>query len=185
MATFKKNLFLQGASGMLGGQLVYKTVNGQTIVSTKPVRRGEATEAQKRQNTRFKYASIFAKAAVTDAVLGPIYAEATKRLSRFRNAYQMAITDYLKSPEIGEILLASGISGSEVLIEAFEDPKLAKVEVAILDANEAVVSTEEATLTSNGIQWRYVLPQDIPENGSLEVRAYDLPGNVATKSFAP
>jgi len=34
MATLKKNLFLQGASGMLGGQLVYRTVNGQTIVTS-------------------------------------------------------------------------------------------------------------------------------------------------------
>lgn len=47
MAQIKKNLFVQGASGILGKQLVYKTINGKTFISTRPVRTGEASEAQK------------------------------------------------------------------------------------------------------------------------------------------
>lgn len=183
MATLKKNLFLQGASGMLGGQLVYRTVNGQTIVTSRPERRGEVSEAQKRQNTRFKYASVYAKAAIADEVLGPIYAAITSRLAKYTSAYLAAVTDYLRLPEIGAITLATGVSGSPLLVEALKDSPLAKVEVAILGADERVVTSGEAVLTANGIQWEYVLPQDIPEGGSVEVRAYDLPGNVSTKSF--
>ncbi|WP_258102298.1 hypothetical protein [Marinoscillum pacificum] len=183
MAQLQNNLFLQGARGMLGKQLVYKTVGGKLIVSTRPVRSGEATEAQKQQNTRFRYASFYAKKAIKDPILGPIYESAVKRLSKFNSAYQLALTDYLKTPEIGDISIASITSGSMVLVEAFKDPELNKVEVAILAKNKSVIAAGEATPTINGIQWEFELPVDIPEGGKLEVKAFDLPGNVETKTF--
>lgn len=183
MATIKKNLFIQGASGMLGNQLVYRNVDGKIIISTKPTRNGETSEAQKRQNMRFKYASIYAKTAIADETLGPIYSDVASRLSKFSSAYQLALTDYLKSPEIGDIWIESGAKDAKILVEAFEDPQLAKVEVAILAEDDSVVQKGEATLTSNGIQWEFILPIDIPEGGKIEVRAYDLPGNESIKFF--
>ncbi len=183
MAQLKKNLFLQGASGTLGGQLVYRRVNGETIVASKPERTAPMSEAQKRQNMRFKYASVYAKNAIADDVLGPIYAAGAARMTRYRNPYTLAVTDYLKAPEIGDILLESGASGSTMLVEAYEQPQLAKVMVDILAEDESLVTSGEATVTDNGIQWAFVLTQDIPEGGSIRVRAFDLPGNVSTKSF--
>ncbi len=183
MAKLEKNLFLQGASGMLGGQLVYRNVNGETIVSSRPMRRREISETQKRQNTRFKYASVFAKHAIQDDVLGPIYSTAVTRIPKYSNPYVLAVTDYLKSPEIGDLLLESGASGSTLLVESYEQPQVAKVVVDILTEDELVISSGEATLTDNGIQWEFVLTQDIPEGGSILVKAYDLPGNVTAKAF--
>jgi len=183
MAKLVKNLYLQGASGMLGGQLVYRSVNGETIVSTRPERRKTISETQRKQNTRFRYASAFAKHAIQDDVLGPIYAEAATRMIRYQNAYTLAITDYLKAPEIGDIHLESGVSGSTLLVEAYEQPQVAKVVVDILAENERVVTSGEASLTDNGIQWAFVLTQDIPEGGSILVKAYDLPGNVTSKVY--
>ncbi len=177
MAEIKKNLFLQGASGMLGKQLVYRTDNGKTIVSTRPIRTTEPSESQQKQMKRFKYASIFAKAAIADEVLGPIYSEAAQRLEKFRSSYQLAVTDYLKAPEIGEISFDTTTSGAPVLIEAFEDPQVSKVQVSILADDDSIIESGEALLTSNGIQWEYVLPVDIPEGGKLEIKAYDIPGN--------
>ena len=184
MARLTKNLFLQGASGTLGDQLVYKRVNGETIVTSKPVGRGEISEAQKRQNMRFKYATVFAKNAIADDVLGPIYAAGADRMKRYQNAYTLAVTDYLRAPEIGDIILESGASGSTMLVEAYEQPQLAKVMVDILAEDESLVASGEATVTDNGIQWEFTLTQDIPEGGAIRIRAYDLPGNVSTKSFA-
>ncbi len=183
MATLKKNLFLQGASGMLVSQLVYRSMNGQTIVSSRPVGRGEGSEAQKRQNMRFKYATSFAKHAMANEVLGPIYEAAAAGITRVRNAYTLAVTDYLRAPEIGELILPGGASGSRGLVEVYEDPQLAKVRFDIIGEDESVISSGEATPTDNGIQWEFTLTQDIPEGGSIRVRAYDLPGNVSTKSF--
>ena len=183
MTKLKKNLFLQGASGTLGDQLVYRRVNGATIVTTKPVGRGEGSEAQKRHNMRFKYATVFAKNAIADDVLGSIYAAAAARMTRYRNPYTLALTDYLKAPEIGDILIESGAAGSTMLVEAYEQPQLAKVMVDILAEDESLVTSGEATITDNGIQWAFTLTEDIPEGGSIRVRAYDLPGNVSTKSF--
>ncbi len=183
MATLKKNLFLQGASGMLGSQLVYRNLNGQTIVSSRPVRRGEGSEAQKRNNMRFRYATSFAKHAIANEVLGPIYEAAAAGITRVRNAYTLAVTDYLRAPEIGDIILPGGASGSRVLVEAYEDPQLAKVEFDIISEDESVISSGKATPTDNGIHWEFTLTQDIPEGGSIRVRAYDLPGNVSTKSY--
>ncbi len=183
MATLKKNLFLQGASGMLGSQLVYRSMNGQTIVSSRPVGRGKGSEAQQRQNMRFRYATSFAKQAIANEVLGPIYEAAAAGITRVRNAYSLAVTDYLRAPEIGDLVLASGTAGSRALVEAHEDPQLAKVGFDILGEDERVISSGEATPTANGIQWEFTLTQDIPEGGSIRVKAYDLPGNVSTKSF--
>ena len=168
---------------MLGSQLVYKTVKGQIIVSTRPVRTVEASEAQKRQIRKFKYATAYAKGAIADDLLGPIYAEAATRLNRVNSAYHLALTDYLKSPEIGDLDLTGSMAGHPILVEAYEDPKLDKVEVTILDGTEAEVAVGEAMLTVNGIQWEYVLPTAIPDEGKIVVRAYDLPGNVSTKVF--
>ncbi|MEQ8881161.1 MAG: hypothetical protein RLQ12_16070 [Cyclobacteriaceae bacterium] len=183
MSKLIKNLFLQGASGMLGNQLVYRRVNGQTIVSSRPERRSEMSDTQKRQNMRFKYATVFGKNAIADEVLGPIYAAAVARMPRFSSAYTLAVTDYLKAPEIGDIVLPSGASGSQGLVEAYEEPQLAKVAFDIIGEDESVISSGEATPTDNGIQWEFTLTQDIPEGGSIRIRAYDLPGNVSTKSF--
>ena len=183
MAKITKNLYLQGASGMLGSQLVYKTVNGETIVSTKPVRTVEASESQKNQQRKFKFAISYARQAITDATLGPIYEEATARKRNISSSFQMALTDYLRVAEIGELDFGSGTAGNPILVEAIKDPKLDRVEVAILSSDSMVMSVGEATPTANGIQWSYVLPSDLPANGKVEVRAYDLPGKVAVKVF--
>ncbi|XOV92237.1 MAG: hypothetical protein ACFHWX_18760 [Bacteroidota bacterium] len=183
MTKLSKNLFLQGASGMLGSQLVYRQVNGQILVSSRPVGRGKGSEAQKRQNMRFKYATAFAKNAIADDVLGPIYAAGVARIPNHNNAYILAMTDYLRAPEIGDLILPSGASGTRVLVEAYEDPQLSRVEFDIISEDERVISSGEATLTDNGIQWEFTLTRNIPEGGSIQVRAYDLPGNVSTKSF--
>lgn len=184
MAKLEKNLFLQGASGMLGSQLVYRSLNGEMIVSSRPVRRGKGTQAQQRQNMRFKYAIAYAKKAMADDVLGPIYTAAATRIARIGNGYTMAVTDYLRVPEIGDLILTSGVRGGQALVEAYKDPQLAKVEFDILGEDEQVIASGEAEPTDDGIQWVFVLPQDIPEGGSIQVMAYDLPGNVVTKSFA-
>ena len=183
MAKLVKNLYLQGASGMLGGQLVYRSVNGETIVSSRPERRRIISETQKRQNTRFKYATVFAKYAIQDDMLGPIYAEAAARMIRYQNAYTLATADYMKAPEIGDILLEGEACGSTLLVEAYNQPQVAKVIIDILTEDARVVTSGEASLTDNGIQWKFVLTQDIPEGGSVLVKAYDLPGNVASKTF--
>lgn len=184
MAKLVKNLFLQGASGALGGQLIYRRENGQTIVASKPTSRGKISEAQKQLNVRFRNATIYAKHATADDVLGPIYTEAVARMIRYRNAYTLAITDYLVAPEIGDIDLKNGISGSTMLVEAYEQPQVAKVLVDILTEDKQVVTSGEASLTDNEIQWEFTLTQDVPEGGSITVRAYDLPGNVTTKSYS-
>ncbi len=169
---------------MLGKQLVYRRVNGQTIVSSRPERRSEMSDTQKRQNMRFKYASVFAKNAIADDFLGLIYAAAVARIPRFNNAYILAVTDYLRAPEIGDIVFTSGAAGSKVLVEAYEEPQLAKVAFDIIGEDESVISSGETTPTDNGIQWEFTLTEDVPEGGSIRIRAYDLPGNVSTKSFA-
>lgn len=183
MARISKNLYLTGANGMLGSQLVYKKVDGKMIVSSPPIRNAAPTEAQKRQNRRFKYASIFGKSILEDAQYGPVYQAAASKLKAYRSAYQLALTDYLRAPEIGDLVLPSGLAGSVLLVEAMEDPQVTKVIVSILDASDAIVESGLATLETNGIQWSYTLQQDVPEGGQVLVKAYDIPGNVSTKSF--
>ena len=182
MATIKKNLFLTGASGMLGNQLVYRNVNGKLVVSSKPIST-KTSEGRRKQNKRFKYATMYAKAALDDERLGPIYTEAASRLSSYNSAYQLALTDYLRSPEVGDLSFVSGSSGNSLLVEAFEDPMINSVTFRILNEDEEIVEEGEATITMNGIQWEYVLQNEIPEGAKVSVVVTDLPGNISNQTF--
>ncbi len=66
MAQVRNNLVVQGLSGMLGKQLVLRTrKNGKTFVSAAPRRRADyvPSEAQKKQQARFRAAVAYAKEA--------------------------------------------------------------------------------------------------------------------------
>lgn len=183
MARMKKNLYLQGSSGTLGGQLVYKTVDGQMVVSVTPSRVKPPSEKQKQQNKRFKYASIFAKKVMENDELGKIYTDAAKRIKRFKSGYQVALTDYLRSPEIGDLTVPSQTAGSVLLVEAFEDPQVKSVTFYVLDTNGEVVENDSGSPHENGIQWMYTLKNNLSADMKVKVEAYDIPGNMSNQTF--
>ncbi len=61
MAVVKNNLVVDGLSGKLGKNIVFRQRNGQTIVSSSPVHSQTKTEKQENHRVRFTKAVRFAQ----------------------------------------------------------------------------------------------------------------------------
>ena len=86
-------------TGSLGREIVFRVVNGRTIVSTPPVQNGEPSDAQKAARERFIDAVHYAKEVMLDADLKSEYG--AKAVANGKgNAFSSAIADFLNAPEI-------------------------------------------------------------------------------------
>jgi hypothetical protein len=86
MAVSKNNVITRGASGMLGGMLVFRTLNGKTIISNRPKKPTRESPIQKANRTKFRRATFFAKQMMADPVKKAEYWEIAKKL-QLPNAY--------------------------------------------------------------------------------------------------
>ncbi len=95
-----------------------------------------------------------------------------------RNAYNIALGDWFHPPVIDRIQWHAG----QVLVGAYDDVRVARVTVAILDLDEGGQHLEqgEAELTM-GIWWEY----QATHKGRIHVEARDLAGNVTQQEFSP
>lgn len=185
MAIIHDNLFVLGTSGMVGSQLVYRNRNGKIILSKRPHRTKPQTDAQIAHGLRFKEATIYAKAALTDEDTRKGYAEKAQNSGNGLSAYNVAVADFLNAPVIRKINLDvySGQSGEEIVISAIDDFRVKDVTVEIRQSDSTLVEKGTAIAGANGLDWTYTTQS---ANASLTgskvtVRVSDLPGNVTVK----
>lgn len=96
MARVFNNVLISGVRGRIGNQLVFRVVNGVTIVShapAKPDRRKE-TEAQRKTRTTFRAATQWAKSQLVNPERRDYYTNLAKRWN-LTNGYTAAIKDYM------------------------------------------------------------------------------------------
>src|SRR5689334_12887415 len=114
MAKVRKNIIIEGISGKLGGQLVFRNLkDGRTIVCAAPdfSNRVLSTD-QKAHHSKFKAASVYAKVAQFSE---PIYAQLKEGTTM--TAYNIALADYFHPP----VIHAVKHEGSRVRIHATDD----------------------------------------------------------------
>lgn len=101
MARVKDNLITSGLQGMLGDQLIFRTVNGRTIVSTKP-KKPEVPPSPKQlaQRALFKLAREWAKEQLQDAELA---AEWKAKCVGNQSALSLLIGEYTRRKKAGEL----------------------------------------------------------------------------------
>ena len=130
MAIVKGNLAIEGLSGLLGNQLIFKQDRtGRTIVSRKPNFENRVFSAdQKKHQSRFQEAAAYAKAA---AKTEPIYKELT--VGTAKSAYNVAVGDWFNPPEVREIDLSgyTGEVGEEIRAKVSDDVQVETVKVTI------------------------------------------------------
>lgn len=100
MAKVRSNLFVQGLSGKLGDQVVFRTLrDGRTIVCVKPdFSQRKLSKDQKAHHQRFKAAAAYARSA---ARTQPLYAELAA--GTLKNAYNVALGDWFHPPVIQQV----------------------------------------------------------------------------------
>lgn len=117
MAIVKKGSMLEGLRGRVG-DLVFREVGGQTVVSRRPSGRHEDVRSPQRERalTRFQQAVLFAREARHRHSYRSL-----SRVLRAHSPYHVALQDYLSEPVIERIDdSAVGPSGGELIIAVSE-----------------------------------------------------------------
>jgi hypothetical protein len=100
MAKMSKNSALFGLKGMLGDQLEFREVNGETIVSIRRNKsKKKASPSQTNTRNNFKEATKFARKETKDPVKKEHYLKMAKEL-KLPNAYTAAIKEFMTKKSV-------------------------------------------------------------------------------------
>ena len=184
MARSKNNIVTHGLSGKVGDLLVFSQRNGKTIVGKVPKEQtGEPTENQKTHRKKFQKATLYAKASLNDPIKKEMYADGADPATG-TTAYNVAVADFLKAPDIESIDLTdySGNVGDTIKIVATDDFLVVEVKVKIENADGTLV--EEGNAISNNVEWVYTATvQNADLDGDkITVTASDTPANLTEKT---
>jgi hypothetical protein len=150
------NPLTHGASGMLGGVLVFRTWNGKTYMYNRPKKPSKQSESQKDNRNRFRMATHYAKSMMADPAKKVEYQEKARQLN-LPNAYTAAITEYLRKPEIAEIEITDGPVSKEREVKIIAGKKgfdADPVEVIIQSAEGKEIQ-KGAAIKERDNNWRY------------------------------
>lgn len=185
MANINENLLVRGARGNVGKQFIYRKHGNSTIIARMPSvnPNAEGSEAQLVRREYFESAAIYASGAIKNAELKKEY---QKKAPPGKNAYNMALRDYLKAPVVKKVNTSSynGTPGSAIVVYAKDDFRVVAVKVSIY-----VTSTNQLLEEGNAIldpihlaQWIYTATQAHAalEDLTIIATATDLPGNTGT-----
>jgi hypothetical protein len=184
MAKSKNNVITYGLSGKVGDLLIFRQLDGQTIVSKPPVQSKSPSEKQKAQRRRFQEAVFYAKEAVETPELAELYAAAAKK---GKKPYALAVADFLNAPDINEVDLSAyhGAAGDTIRINVSDDFAVKNVTVEIVsDSGETLEEGEAVHKVGN--LWIYTATTEINDltGKRIVVSAFDIPGNVTREENA-
>jgi hypothetical protein len=181
-----KSLFTAGLRGTVGGTMVFRRVNGETIVSAMPeIGSKEPSEKQKNQREQFRLASLYAKRVASFPDLLEEYAIAAKSKG-FQNVRSLIIADYFRYPEILSLAESTKQTGVVVLETIVIDlMRVKSVTVSVNAPDGSVLETGKGIVGNDKQTWTYKIqnPAGLVAGVSFEITATDLPGNVTTKNF--
>ncbi len=186
MAKVADNIILKGLTGMIGDMLVFRQLNGQTVVSAKPKKPTSRTQKQQEGQERFKRAVAYAKASMVQPHLKELYTSGIS--ARRTSAHQVAIADYLNAPCIEDINAShyKGDVGNTIAIRATDDFRVVSIQVAIHTPDGELIEEGAASCNTEGDIWIYTtsLPNPSYTNCQVTVTASDIPGNKTEKTLA-
>lgn len=164
------------------GKLVYREVNGKTIVSLRPKRRkGPQSQAALAHQRNFARASRWATAVLQDEESGPFYQALGKK--REISARAAAISDFLKPPTLEALDLSeyNGRAGDRIQFTANDNVGIENAMVTISDGDTFVFESGQAVEDEPGMgDWTYTALNTIPGGTAvtISVKVSDRPGNV-------
>ncbi|WP_343673121.1 hypothetical protein [Chitinophaga sp.] len=170
MAIVKDNILLQLVRGTLGDQITIYERNGQIIMAKKrgPSKK-KPTKKQLEARYKMRVAAAYAVVILEDPEIKAYY----KSLAGpGQNAYNMAVKDAYRSPEVQNIQFEE----ETVVVTAKDEFRVAEVNVRVVDAAGNIVEKGKAELGRNGVDW-YYKAAGLPPGGKVIVVAVDLPGN--------
>ena len=185
MAKSKDNVVMQGASGKIGRNLVFRQKGDQTIIARRP--RETATgrpisDDQLKVQERFLDASLYAKKAIKYEDLKAAYkAKATIN----QTAYNVAFKDFFTPPTVRRLndVGYSGQAGEEITFMVRDIMRVTEIEVEILDSSEMLIETGMAVpIDDDNLEWRYITTVENPNYAEsvYRITMLDTPRNITT-----
>ncbi|PWV53977.1 hypothetical protein [Chitinophaga sp. S165] len=176
MAIVKDNILMQLVRGTLGKQITIYERNGQIIMAKKrgPSRK-KPTQKQLEARLKMTIASARAQLMLEDPQIKAYYQSLA---GPGQNAYNIAVKDAYRSPEVQNIRLED----QEVVVTAQNEFRVAEVEVKVIDAEGVVTASGRAFLGRNGVDWTYKTTA-LPAGGKVIVVVKSLPGNQTVKEL--
>jgi hypothetical protein len=179
MARLYSNIVILGSNGLVGGHFTdRKTRVERSILSSKPMLDDyrKANEAGQAYEVAMRESTTYANFAQTQDV----YITRAKRLGV--TPYCLALADWFEAPRVLEINVDAwtGKIGQTIRVKARDNVRVARVSVAIRDADENVLETGEATQSEPGSAWWIYTTKSVVKMTPfpiVEATAYDLPGN--------
>jgi hypothetical protein len=183
MAIANDNVIMRFQRGKIGG-LIFRVWGENTVVSKAPdYSKIPRSEAQKANSSRFKVATRYGRRVLNDPVA---YAFYDKKRRRNQTVWNVAISDYMKRPEIADIDVwnYSGKAGGTIRVKARDNYGIASVNVMVINALGFEVESGMAVQSKESEVWVYKAREENPEwkGGRVVVRVKDSPGNVVTDS---
>ncbi len=184
MALSNNNMATQGLSGRVG-MFVFRQRNGKTIVSPRPSISKIVSAAQKGIRNTFKMATAYAKAIMNNPVLLAFY---NSKLKPGLTVFNLALADYCKAPEIGEIDTSAynGTIGSSIKVAATDNGKVDTVKLKIALADGTLVEEGHATPFGDGIHYVFIasVTNASPPGSVISIEAIDMAGRKTEKSVS-
>ncbi|MGV8134119.1 MAG: hypothetical protein AB2L20_02805 [Mangrovibacterium sp.] len=181
MGESKKNLATDGLMGQVGNFVFRRRrVDGKIFVSRHPgEQEAEPTEAQLSVREKFQQAAIYGRAAVSNPETKAEYAAAAKP---GQSAYNVAVADFFRAPDIEEVDLSAyaGQVGDVIRIKATDNFKVQQVKVRIENADASLIEEGQAAADADGRSWTYTATavNESLTGDKITVTATDRPQNV-------
>jgi len=178
-------MITHGYHGTVGNQFVLKVQGGKSVLAARPDRGTVVlTQAQKNQCKQFTNATQYAKNALLDPVLGPVY---RSRATKDKSAYNVAVGDFLTKPWIDQIdaTAYSGLTGEKISVIAADNIKVSSVMLSILDPAGAELERGACVFEAQSGNWIYTASSDqVPVTGNRVLAVVkDLPGHVTEREL--
>ena len=181
-----KSLLTAGLRGTVGGTLVFRRLNGETVVAAAPVPSSkQPSESQMMQRERFRLASHYAKRAFNDPELRVEY-ELVAKVKKLPSARAAAIADYFRFPEILNAKISTDQAGA-VVVEAIvvDYLRVKSVTISVNAPDGSALETGNGVLGIDNQTWTYQVQNsaDLVAGACFDLAATDLSGNVTTQSL--
>ncbi len=185
MALLAANSVLQGLTGMIGNQLVFRKHGDKTVVSKKPYRcRKRTSELQQLYLTKFKEASKYARTLLRDPDKYEHYTKLAKKHKK-HSAYNLVISEYMLFIRIEEKETPRKQSDKKrvvLTVTKKNNYKVDSVNVQLLSPSGETIAIGQANRISNS-DWVFKLAAPPEKGSSLIVTALDAFGMPTIKEL--
>lgn len=168
---------MYGASGKVGN-LVFRQVNGKTVVQAYQETKVKRSELQGLFNDKMRVAAGHARTALRDPKVKAHYEKKKKRLN-VSSAYTAACTDFLRHGRIDKVDTSKYDKGQIVVKAVKAELGFEEVTVKISEKNRKPVTTERC-VSKGQDTWLFKTKVPLPrlEEVIITVEARDKTGNV-------